>query len=228
MMGMCSVCGGCEFSYKTVLWDDLINEWKLSSHEVEYINRQQGQFCTKCGANLRSIALAQAILDTYHYSGVLSQFVGSKTASKLRVLEINEAGTLSSVLSQMPGHRLATYPSCDMMSMGFADSCWDLVLHSDTLEHVRDPRKALSECRRILADDGRCIFTIPLIVDRMSRSRIGLSESYHNSPECRSEDILVRTEFGADFWKYIMEAGFSKCRVHAWDYPAALAIEASS
>jgi len=39
----------------------------------------------------------------------------------------------------------------------------DLIVHSDTLEHVDDPVAALTECRRIATPSGACCFTIPII-----------------------------------------------------------------
>jgi hypothetical protein len=58
----CPICGGTEFQQTAVLWDELIASWEIASEEVEYVNLQQGFQCTGCGANLRSMALAQALL----------------------------------------------------------------------------------------------------------------------------------------------------------------------
>ncbi len=56
----CGVCGGTSFTSRRVLWDKLIDEWQISPSEAAYIDRQQGEWCDRCGANLRSIALANA------------------------------------------------------------------------------------------------------------------------------------------------------------------------
>jgi len=74
---------------------------------------------------------------------------------------------------------------------------------------------------------GNCIFTIPIIVDRMSRDRAGLGPSYHGSPDVPAEDQIVFTEFGVDFWKMVLGAGFRFCGLQAFEYPAALAVVAS-
>jgi hypothetical protein len=63
--GSCPICGGVDFLLNTVLWPKLINDWQLSSSEVDYVNRQQGFCCTTCGNNLRAMVLADAILTTY-------------------------------------------------------------------------------------------------------------------------------------------------------------------
>jgi len=44
-MSTCFVCGKNEFTRHDILWDDLISKWQLSSAEVNYINRQQGECC---------------------------------------------------------------------------------------------------------------------------------------------------------------------------------------
>lgn len=222
----CAVCGSGEFDYKDVLWRDLVDEWQLSDEEVKYINRQQGLHCRKCGNNLRSMALASAILKSYEFIGTLTDFVRSELARSLKVLEINEAGGLSSVLANLPNHRLVRYPDYDMKRLGFPAGVFDLVLHSDTLEHVSQPIVGLTECRRVLSPQGRCIFTVPIVVGRMSRKRDGLTISYHGSDGQAANDLIVHTEFGADVWCFAASAGFTRIIIHSFEYPAGLAIEA--
>lgn len=225
---VCPICGGQDFSYKEVLWQELVNDWQLSPFEVNYINRQQGICCVECGNNLRSMALADAILYAYNYPGVLMKFVESDLARTLKVLEINEAGGLSSFLEKLPNHQLVRYPEHDMTNLTYKPETFDLILHSDTLEHVPNPIAGLSECRRILAKTGRCIFTVPIIIGRLTRSRSGLKNSYHGAQDHLCNDYIVHTEFGADMWRFAIEAGFTSTRIHCFEYPSALAIEAST
>jgi SAM-dependent methyltransferase len=113
-----------------------------------------------------------------------------------------------------------------MMRLELENDSYDLVVHSDTLEHVEDPVIGLSECKRVLAPGGRCIFTVPIIVDRLSRSRAGLADSYHGKADMLNDGYKVNTEFGMDIWKYVLKAGFSEVNFHCVSYPASLAIEA--
>lgn len=53
-----------------------------------------------------------------------------------------------------------------------------------------------------------------------------MKKSYHGNPECPREDYQVHTEFGADTWTYLFEAGFSEISIHSVDYPTALAFSA--
>ena len=224
----CCVCGGSKFDFVEVLWPELISDWELSPEEVGYVNRQQGFHCVACMNNLRAMALADAILSAYGFCGTLAQFVESRSARKLRVLEINEAGGLTPILKKLPKHQLVRYPEYDMTNLAFEPGSFDLVVHSDTLEHVPDPVAGLAECRRVLTKTGRCIFTVPVIVGRLTRSRAGLKNSYHGTADREKNDYVVQTEFGADMWKYAIDAGFESVRIYSYEYPAALAIEATN
>src|SRR5450759_820689 len=219
---VCTICGEREFSFREILWSELVAAWQLSPLEVNYINRQQGFCCAACGNSLRCMALAAAILCTYNFSGTLAQFVESDLGKTLKVLEINEAGGLSTALKKLPNHQLVQYPEYDMTNLSLKSETFDLVIHSDTLEHVPNPERALSECGRVLRSNGKCIFTVPVIVDRMTRSRSGLSPSYHGQPGVPAEDQLVCTEFGADIWQTVLKAGFCSCEIFSHEYPAAL------
>lgn len=61
-ISLCSICGGAAFRHKAVLWDGLVAEWQLDDEERAYVDRQQGTACVDCGANLRIMALANAVL----------------------------------------------------------------------------------------------------------------------------------------------------------------------
>ncbi len=225
-MFVCSICGGSTFVDHSILWDQLASEWQLSPDERSYIERQQGTSCTSCGSNLRSIALANAIRAAVGTNLTLTEFVKTPEAGLLSLLEINEAGNLSSILRQLPGHVLATYPSVDMHAMPYSTDSFDLVVHSDTLEHVSNPIPALAECRRVLSPNGTLCLTIPTIVGRLTRSRAGLPKSYHGNAATGSDDLVVHTEFGADMWTYVLRAGFSAVSITSVDFPSALALSA--
>lgn len=216
----CAVCGGKKFLQNEILWADLIRQWELPPAEVDCINRQQGRKCATCRCPWRSIALADAIMAEYEFQGLFQDFVTAPQFQSLQILEINTAGNLNAWLSKMRGHHLVSYPKVDMQKMPFADGEFDLVVHSDTLEHVPDPLQGLSECSRVLKAGGRCIYTIPMVVSRLSRSRTGLPPSYHGNSS-NPEDCLVCTEFGVDAWTWPIRAGFESCKIHKWEFPSA-------
>jgi SAM-dependent methyltransferase len=220
----CRCCGSGNLALQPVLWSGLIDEWGIAGHEVEYINRQQGLHCLDCHASLRSMALAVAIMRCYGYDGLFTVFVTKRSTRRLRILEINEAGQLTQYLSRLPGHVLGLYPEVDMLTLPYADRTFDLVVHSDTLEHVKRPVDGLAECRRVLQPGGVCAFTVPIIIDRLTSSPNGLPPSYHGFPDQEQFGFQVETEYGSDAWKHVVLGGFQECQIQVLEYPAAQAL----
>jgi SAM-dependent methyltransferase len=166
------------------------------------------------------MTLAEAIKGCYGFEGSLEQFVTGR--KRLKLLEINEAGHLNQYLKKMPGHKLVAYPEVDMRSLPFEDNTFDIIVHSDTLEHIEDPVKALEESWRVLAPGGYTCFTTPIITGRMTTTRNRKKPSYHGSPG--NNEYLVQNEYGADIWTQVMKAGFSECRLTTLDFPASIAV----
>jgi SAM-dependent methyltransferase len=188
----------------------LIEEWNLSSTEVDYTNAQQGLCCVKCYSNLRSVTLAQLILNKFSLKGNLMQNLSSGL-KKIKILEINEAGDLHLYLSKTKNYVFAKYPEIDMQNMAYADNSFNAIVHSDTLEHIENTMKALKECYRILKFGGYLFYTIPIIYGRLTIRRDKLPNSYHGSQEeSQGNDYKVWTEYGADFWVELVNAGFDE------------------
>ena len=219
----CPCCGEREFRREPALWPELVRAWGLTDEEAEAIDREQGHACTCCCNNLRSRALASALLAHLGMDGPLTLAVEHPPLAGLRVVEVNEAGALSPILSRIEGHRRLEYPDCDMRDLPYATGSVDVLLHSDTLEHVPDPLVALGECRRVLAPDGAMLFTVPTLHRRLTRSRQGLPPTYHGLPDVHDEGLRVWTEFGADTWRYVCAAGFRECTAYSYRSLEALA-----
>lgn len=66
------------------------------------------------------------------------------------------------------------------------DKTYDIIICSHVLEHVENDRKAMAELRRILKDDGVCIFLVPLIIglDKTDEA-FGLSAEFKVKEECK-------------------------------------------
>ncbi len=221
---VCSVCGGTAFSDGRVLWPELIGEWEINSPEAAYIDRQQGTKCMSCRTSLRGIALAAAILRHLGRTGTLRHL----EAPGLRILDINGCDGVSEELARLPGYERHDHPDLDIHAMPFPDAAFGLVIHSDTLEHVADPVLALRECLRITSAEGAVVFTIPMIVGRLSRSRAGLPKSFHGAPSFGDrDDFVVHTEFGADCWTYGLRAGASSITITTVEFPSAQALTLS-
>jgi len=222
----CSICGSNAYREARVLWPELVTEWQLSDAERDYVDRQQGCACVVCGANLRLIALGNALRGIVGAERTLREAVAMGLFADLRILDCNGAGAVSAELESLSFYRRADFPGCDMHNLPFAPESFDLVLHSDTLEHLAHPVLALEECRRVLKRGGRLCFTVPMIVDRLSRNRAGLPPSYHGAASTDADDFRVHTEFGADAWKMVHQAGFSDVTLSQVQFPCAIAMTA--
>lgn len=220
----CPCCGHHDFVAVKALWPKLIQQWGLNKNEVASVDRQQGLHCRNCGSNLRSMTLAKSIMLTMNdNTSTLKDF--AKKHKHLKILEVNEAGHLTKFFEGMPNHVLALYPEVDIHSMpSYKDDEFDLVIHSDTLEHVKDPIKALAETLRVLKPGGYTCYTVPMVVGRLSKTRPKNEPSYHGSEG--NNEYLVYTEYGSDAWTQPIEAGFMDSKYYALEYPSSLAITA--
>ncbi len=224
---ICPVCGADRFTTDSVLWPELIDQWELSPEEVAYINLQQGLCCTECKNNLRTMTLAASITRAFGFTGSLKNFCrDDDRIRQLTVIEINPAKNLSPVLQTLPKHELHSFPQLDMQQMSFADSSIDIILHSDTLEHVPNPKAALKESERVLKPGGHLFYTVPIVVGRLTRRRRNLPPSYHGKQGVNRDDCVVQTEYGADFWCEVFDAGFREVNLTSLIFPASVAIHA--
>jgi hypothetical protein len=76
----------------------------------------------------------------------------------------------------------------------------------------------------VLRNGGVLAFTVPFIEGRLSRTREGLVPVYHGDPSVGSDDFIVRTEYGADVWRHVVEAGFEEVRLVPLAAPAAYGV----
>lgn len=100
----------------------------------------------------------------------------------------------------------------NIMSLSYSDNSFDIVLHSETLEHIVDPKKAIEECMRVLRPGGYCIFTTPVIWNRRTLKKFEISDfsqvapsepvSYHGDAKSR---YPVLFEFGWDIGDIIKQ-----------------------
>jgi len=149
-----------------------------------------------------------------------SDYANSVHFKRLRVAEINGCGPLHGYLALNPELAYSEYgsedpaiPSEDLARLSYRDGEFDLVLTSDTLEHVPELSRALGEIERVLKPGGRHIFTVPAVWDgRKTRRRAELDggrvvhlrpPSYHGVWDAQSPDRLVFHEFGEDALDYL-------------------------
>jgi SAM-dependent methyltransferase len=239
------VCGTCGFAgeplHRDALWPSLIEEWELTPDWTRWMVAREGSRCAWCGSSLRSGQLAAAIVAAANArcgsrASRLSALFRDPRACALAIAEINSAGNLHRYLARCPGlrhsefgSRLRAIPSEDLLNLSYADASFDLVITSDTLEHVPDIDRALRETLRVLRPGGTHVFSVPVVWDRATRQRAAIRDgvlthllppSHHGAPAEGKSDFLVFYEFGGDFVDRCRAAGFDVTLLRHPDNPA--------
>jgi SAM-dependent methyltransferase len=235
--GRCEVCGlfGPWLYQRRVVPPRLEELWGLSPRQAEALARKETSTCSWCGAKLRARRLARVLLETYPVgtpptpAASVARWVRSPRVRALRVAEVNRIEGLHRPLSRLPLLKHSEYlPGVergfehrglraeDLTRLTYPDDSFDLVLTSETLEHVPDLSAALAEVRRVLVPGGWHLFTVPVLpgvpktFPRMTVRPDGTRA--HQAAEIRHPggDVgyPVFTEFGADLPEILDRSGF--------------------
>jgi SAM-dependent methyltransferase len=247
--GRCSVCGADSVF--------VFNSWVTSQAQRSTWDepaawlahtRRESLFCRSCCSSLRVRGIADVLLS--HFGGGRRGFDELVEDPEFRALDVAEINTIGSVgslhtfLSRLPRLSLSEYRGPDRLGelidgvrnedacrLTYEDQSFDLVLSSDTLEHVPDFRLALRETRRILRPGGCHVFTVPVIASRPTTEPrvevdVGgtlvhlLPPLYHGRGSGLyrylpvGEDLLTFTDFGRDVPSHMADAGFDPEVVH--------------
>jgi len=104
----------------------------------------------------------------------------------------------------------------DVQNLSYADASFDLVTHTEVLEHVPDDARAFAELVRVLRPGGTMVFTVPMHdgPTTVERARLHggkiehrLEPIYHNDP-MRAQGILAFRDYGCDILDRLRDAGF--------------------
>jgi len=233
----CLICGrfGPMLYRRRVIPRRLEELWGLTPRLAEALARRESCDCAWCGGKLRARRLAQVLLQTYPVgtpprpARSVADWVRHPEARALRVAEINRIDGLHEVLGTLPhlaasdftpdaapGATAGGVRSEDLTRLSYPDGAFDLVLTSETLEHVPDLGAALGEIRRVLVPGGRHLFTVPRLPDVATTfARASLGEGgavvHHATRICHpggDTGYPVFNEFGADCLDLFRRAGF--------------------
>jgi len=236
-IGRCAVCGRFRpmLYRRRVIPRRLEELWGITPQLAEAFARKESCLCSHCGAALRGRRLAHVLLSLYPVgpppapARSLARWVEEPTIHSLRVAEINRIEGLHDELLRLPRFSSSDYHpetqpgsiidgvrSEDLARLTYADASFDVVLTSETLEHVPHLDAALDEIRRVLAPGGRHIFTIPQlpqVPETFARSFVQPDGSVADrAPRiCHPGGDVgypVFTEFGADLRDLFERAGF--------------------
>jgi SAM-dependent methyltransferase len=206
---------------------------------VRLVRDETGVRCVRCGASAVHLAIGHA----------LRQHVPRLDARE--VCELSARGPLARYLARhahrvglseyLPGVPIGTLRDgvrCeDVQNLSYADASFDLVTHTEVLEHVADDARAFAELRRVLRPGGLMLFTVPLHEGpTRERARLHNGEiehlqppAYHGDPLRGGAAILVFRDYGTDIVARLFKAGFAEVRIESasasttyWGYARAV------
>jgi SAM-dependent methyltransferase len=215
--GTCSVCGA---ETRFVLNSWIIPPTAAAEWGAEWVQpfvRRETLLCTSCSSSLRVRRLADVLLE--HYAEGAASIAGLVEEPGFRALdiaEINAVGEMHPFLAGLPRLRHSEYGEGgeDILDLSYPDESFDLVLTSETLEHVPDWRRAAAETRRVLRPGGRHVFTVPLVPTRETTEDVSDRGWHHGRGSGVFRlvgprgDMLVRTVFGSDLLDGLRAVGF--------------------
>ncbi len=233
----CVVCGKFRpmLVRRRVIPRRLVELWGLSPRLAEALARKESSDCSSCGAKLRARRIASVILQNFPVgtppapARSIHEWTRSREIARLKIAEINRIEGLHEELACLPGFQASDYHhgaspgeivagirSEDLTHLTYPEGGFDLVLTSETLEHVPDMAAALEEIGRVLAPGGRHIFTVPQMpgVARTFARIVSRPDGTldHRAPRiCHPGGDVgypVFTEFGADLPEILRCAGF--------------------
>jgi hypothetical protein len=233
----CVVCGRVRpmLYRRRVIPRGLERCWGLTPSLADAFARKESCECAHCGAKLRGRRLAQVLLSLYPTdqpatsAPSLARWVIEPAIRQLRVAEINRIDGLHEQLVRLPHLTWSDYEDAanpgstgagarseDLMHLTYGNESLDLMLTSETLEHVPDLGEALREIRRVLAPGGRHVFTVPMLPD-VAKTFARSVKMLDGTVQERAPRIChpggdwgypVFTEFGGDLPELLQRAGF--------------------
>jgi SAM-dependent methyltransferase len=232
--GRCIVCGRLAlFIYRRRVVTPRLQElWGLSPRLADALARKESGDCAHCGAKLRGRRIAQVLLTLYSGGAPpapsLARWGEAPEIRKLRVAEINRIDGVHSFVVTLPFYAGSDYSegdpasgdpearSEDLTRLSYDDESFDLILTSETLEHVPDLHAAVREIHRVLAPGGLHVFTVPVLPGTkktVARAIIGADGSIRDElPRiCHPGGdwgYPVFTEIGTDLPELLTQAGF--------------------
>lgn len=216
---------GHPFIHDWKVWRNRCNICKRATVFVATTSKEQWlRRCVLCRSTPKYRAIYKAISD--HLKCDLEDFASTGR----NIYEMSTTSPLFRRLSKYPNYEASGFffdkPfgakvdgriwNQDVQNLSFADESMDVVISSETMEHVRDPWKGFGEIWRVLRPGGIHCFTIPYYADRRTTSRVDISgptdvyilpKVYHLDPY-RRDDSLVYTDYGSDLIALLEPLGF--------------------
>jgi SAM-dependent methyltransferase len=176
-----------------------------------------------CRRDLKSseCGLGGCVVRERALASVLFEIVGRDQIRRMKVHEPAPAprGMSRWLLDNVPGlirtgyfhdrpfsETVGTLRNENLEHQTFSDSCFDVVIHLDVMEHLFQPFAALREIERTLVPGGICLFATPTYPDRLRTEQVAFVENgelrvvgeaeYHGNPQ--GDGSLVTWRYGYD------------------------------
>ena len=145
---------------------------RLNDEWENYFNRREGEICIACGSSVRVRQLAKTLAlwaNKNLQASICETNVGIKSLplKNLNIAEINSCGPMHKWIADFGNVFYSEFNPIDknirredILFLTYSSESFDIVLHSDTLKHVFDIDRALTEIWRILKPGGASIFSI--------------------------------------------------------------------
>jgi SAM-dependent methyltransferase len=232
----CEVCGrfGPKRFQPQAVPETLLEMWQFPESHKRRLRQKESMICPWCGSKSRGRLLAKTLLEQIRQLQNLENSCSCIKCLRQRdlpqILILNWIDGLSDLLSShvsviqtefidgaKPGQWVEGVRHEDAQNLSFPDHLFDLVVSSETLEHIPNLDQALAEIHRVLKPDGVHLFTVPLKPGtKKTEMRLQLT------PDGLMTDLIlprlhhpggswgwpVVTEFGEDLPEYLADQGW--------------------
>ncbi|WP_423928122.1 class I SAM-dependent methyltransferase [Dokdonella sp.] len=183
-----------------------------------------GLRCIRCAASEVHLALGQVLRDKVADMSQMDVCELSASGPYVKYIEGNARRVSLSEFSEAvePGQTVNGVRCEDVQCLTYPNECFDLVTHTEVLEHVPDDGAAFAELRRVLKVGGMMMFTVPMSgqTKTIERARgVGpdieylLEPVYHTDPWQRGAGILAYRDYGTDIIAKLDAAGFERVEI---------------
>ena len=181
--------------------------------------------CIGCSAGVVQLGLGWALRENFRALGRCDVCeLSSRGALAAYLRRKARSAATSEYFPDVPRGALHNGVRCeDVQQLTYASASFDLVTHTEVLEHVPDDARAMAELLRVLRPGGAMIFTVPMhegehTVER-ARQHDGaieyLLEPVYHLDLLRPEGILAFRDYGLDIVERLHAAGFIDARILA-------------